>query len=79
MADAAGRDELVRAALVELPDIYREALALYHLEDLAYKEMSEITGVAVPALKQRVRRGSILLREKIATLYPELVPVRRDG
>ena len=33
----------------------------------------------VPALKQRVRRGSMLLKEKIAAMYPELVPVRRIG
>jgi RNA polymerase sigma-70 factor (ECF subfamily) len=78
-ADARGRDRLVRHAMASLPPIYREALALYHLSDLPYAEISEITGVAVPALKQRVRRGSTMLREKIATLYPELTPVRTRG
>ena len=74
-----GRDALVRSALQTLPPIYREALALYHLEDMRYREISEITGVAVPALKQRVRRGSMLLREKITAMYPELVPTRTIG
>ena len=71
-ADAMSRDRLIRKALDGLPPMYREALALYHLEDLPYREISEITGVAVPALKQRVRRGSAMLRKKIVELYPEL-------
>ena len=74
---ANSRDAAVRKALHTLPPMYREALALYHLNDMQYAEMSEVTGVAVPALKQRVRRGSRMLREKIASLYPELAPARR--
>lgn len=65
-------DAKVRRALMTLPEYYREALALFHLQDMSYAEMSEITGVGVPALKQRVRRGSALLREKVQKLYPEL-------
>ncbi len=77
-ANASGHhnDRLVRHALGELPPKYREALALFHLQDLQYKEMAEITGVAIPALKQRVRRGSEMLRKKVTELYPELVPAR---
>jgi DNA-directed RNA polymerase specialized sigma24 family protein len=76
-ADAKSRGVLVRRAMAALPQIYRESLALYHLQDLPYREMEEITGIAVPALKQRVRRGSEMLRKKIAELYPELMPVRK--
>jgi RNA polymerase sigma-70 factor (ECF subfamily) len=73
------RDRKVRRALATLPPIYREAIALFHLEDMSYAEMEEITSVSVSALKQRVRRGDALLAEKIANLYPELVPERREG
>ena len=66
------RDACVRHALGRIPPIYREAVALFHLDDLTYAEMTEITGVSVPALKQRVRRGNRLLREQIEILYPEL-------
>lgn len=77
VSEALDRDARVRRVLMTLPQNYREALALFHLEDMTYAEMSAITGVQVPALKQRVRRGSALLRDKMAKLYPEFVPERR--
>lgn len=74
--EARDTDAKVRRALSTLPPIYLEAVALFHLQDMTYAEMSEITGVTVAALKQRVRRGDLLLSEKIAELYPELLPKR---
>ncbi len=72
-------DGRVRELLLQLPPIYREALSLYHLEDMSYAEMSEILGVAEPALKQRVRRGREMLRQMIDALYPEMGLARREG
>ena len=72
------RDRKLRHALSTLPPHYREAIALFYLEDMAYAEMSEITDVSVPALKQRVRRGLKLLRRAVENLYPELAPERMD-
>lgn len=74
--EARDTDEKVRRALASLPPMYLEAVALFHLQDMSYAEMSEITGVTVAALKQRVRRGDLLLGEKIAAMYPELLPKR---
>lgn len=70
--DDAQRDRRVRAALATLPRKYREAVSLFHLEDMTYAEMSEITGVKVPALKQRVRRGCLMLRDAVEQMYPDL-------
>ncbi len=67
------RDRKVRRSLATLPAIYREAIALHHLQDMTYAEMSEITGTKVPALKQRVRRGRRMLRDSMTRMYPELV------
>jgi len=75
--EAMERDRAVREALATLPPMYREAVAVFHLQDLSYAEMAEITGLKVPALKQRVRRGTKMLREAIGRLYPELVPIRK--
>ncbi len=70
------RDALVRSALATLPVAYREALALFHLEDMSYNEMSEITGTSVAALKQRVRRGGRMLKKAMERMYPQLLADR---
>ncbi len=78
--DAARRDAQVRQALSTLPLKYREAVALFHLEDMTYAEIAEITGTSVPALKQRVRRGLKMLGGVIERRYPELAhPPGKDG
>lgn len=74
--EANERDRQVRAAMLELPPIYREAVTFFHLDDMSYAEMEEITGVSQPALKQRVRRGTQLLREILVRMYPDL-PLNR--
>jgi RNA polymerase sigma-70 factor, ECF subfamily len=66
------RDSKIRRALDTVPQPYREALSLFHLDDMSYVEMATITGVGVSALKQRVRRGNDLLRSAVERMYPEL-------
>ena len=77
--DGFARDRKLREALAQIPAPYREAVILFHLDDMTYAEMAEITGAKVPALKQRVRRGIAMLRERLPRMYPELVPVRKTG
>jgi len=55
----------LRASLAELPTPQREALLLKHGEGLDYHEIAEITGVSVPALKMRVKRGLDTLRPRL--------------
>lgn len=69
-------DAQVRRAMAELDPIYREALALFHLQGLTYAEMEAATGVSEAALKQRVRRGKAMLAEIVTTLYPGTDPTR---
>lgn len=71
VVESAESDANLRRALATLPTHYREAVALFHLEGMTYEEMTLITGVTVGALKQRVRRGTALLREAVEELYPE--------
>ena len=78
VVDGDDRDRKVRAALATLPPIYREAVAMFHLQDMTYAEMQEVTATPVPTLKQRVRRGTLMLADKVAQMYPELVPERRE-
>jgi len=62
---ASAKEQLMRlrAALDELPYELREALILHSVQGLPYREMSDILGVTVTALKNRVVRGRARLRE----------------
>lgn len=61
------RERLLRA-LSELPDKYREAFELKHVDGQSYTEMEKLTGVSIPALKMRVARA----REMLKTLLQEV-------
>lgn len=69
-------DAAVRRALSTLAVHYREAVALYYLEDMTYAEMVLITGVSEAALKQRVRRGLEMLEAAYRRLYPNQTALR---
>lgn len=62
---AADRDDL-RDALVHLPEIYRTAVVLHDSEGLTMAEVARVTGVGVPAAKQRLRRGRMMLVTALA-------------
>jgi RNA polymerase sigma-70 factor, ECF subfamily len=50
-------------ALAALGPTVREAFVMKHVEGLSYEEMSALTGVAVGALKMRVKRAREALQE----------------
>ena len=64
-------DAVVRGALATLPALYREAVALFYLENMTYAEMEVITGISESALKQRVRRGLAMMEQAVIRLYPD--------
>lgn len=72
-------DASIRRALGTLAVPYREAVSLYHLQGMTYAEMVEITGVSEAALKQRVRRGTLMLESAYRRLYPERATSRIVG
>jgi len=65
--ELAGRQALsaLERALQALPDAYREAFVLFHVESLSYLEMSRVTGARVGALKVRVHRAREMLRSRL--------------
>jgi RNA polymerase sigma-70 factor, ECF subfamily len=62
------RDEL-REALVHLPYIYRSAVVLHDGEGLTAREVAEIAAVGLPAAKQRIRRGRMMLVSALAPTH----------
>src|SRR5215471_18234003 len=68
-------DELGRAiqeATDTLPEGYREVFLLKDVEGLSYEEISEMVGISVPAVKSRLHRARLALREAIDAFYKEV-------
>jgi len=68
-------DELGRAiqeATDTLPEGYREVFLLKDVEGLSYEEISEMLGISIPAVKSRLHRARLALREAIDAFYKEV-------
>jgi RNA polymerase sigma-70 factor (ECF subfamily) len=56
----------VREALAELPDSYREAVSLRHLDDLPYREVAAVLGVSEENARARASRGRAVLQRLLS-------------
>jgi RNA polymerase sigma-70 factor (ECF subfamily) len=54
---------ILEAALDRLPDHYRAVLVLKDVEELSNEEVAEVVGDSVPAVKTRLHRARMALRE----------------
>lgn len=61
----------IRQATDQLPDSYREVFLLKDVEGLSYEQIAEITQDSVPAVKSRLHRARLALREAIDAFYRE--------
>lgn len=62
---AEARAELLDA-LVRLPVIYRTAVVLHDMEEMTVAEIADVQGIGLPAAKQRLRRGRMMLVSALA-------------
>lgn len=53
--------ELLQDALLRIPLIYRSTVVLHDAEGLSMSAVADIQGVGLPAAKQRLRRGRMML------------------
>lgn len=74
---AAGVDQMLdrqmlagqaRAAILRLPDLYRDAFVLRDLEEMSTAEVAEILGIEIAAVRQRVHRARLMLRGYLSAL-----------
>jgi RNA polymerase sigma-70 factor (ECF subfamily) len=63
--------ETVEAAIRELPAIYREAFVLRDVEEMTAEEAAEVIGITVAALKSRLLRARLMVRETLADSLEE--------
>jgi len=61
----------IRLATDRLPDRYREVFVLKDIEGLSYEQIAEITGDSVAAIKSRLHRARLELRNAIDEFYIE--------
>ena len=62
----------IRQGTDALPEGYREVFLLKDVEGLSYEEIAEMMAISVPAVKSRLHRARLALREKIDTFYKEV-------
>lgn len=68
-AQAREVEEVIREAIQELPDGYREAVVLLDLEGLTYKQAAELMGLTLGGFKTRLHRARLHLRNRLQGLY----------
>jgi RNA polymerase sigma-70 factor (ECF subfamily) len=67
-AEQQERSERVRAAVLELPAEFREAVVLCELEELSYEEAAHLSGCPIGTIRSRLHRGRALLMAKLEIL-----------
>lgn len=70
---ASTREQLRRlqAALIELPEGQREALVLFHLEGMPYKDIASVLDVPVGTVMTWLHRGRARLQAMLAAATPK--------
>jgi len=66
MVEAEEMRQLLEEAIDELPEIYRAVFILRDVEGLPAKEVAEILDLSVPAVKSRLLRARLFLRERLS-------------
>jgi RNA polymerase sigma-70 factor, ECF subfamily len=66
MLSASQRSELVRSGVLRLPEKYRIVVLLRDINQLSTEDAAAALGLSVPALKARLLRGRLMLRESLA-------------
>jgi RNA polymerase sigma-70 factor (ECF subfamily) len=63
--------EIIEKAVNELPEPYRVVFHLRDIEGYSNDEVSEILGLSVPALKSRLHRARLFLRDRLSDYFYE--------
>jgi RNA polymerase sigma-70 factor (ECF subfamily) len=69
--------EALRAAVAELPDIYREVFVLRDVEEQNIEETARALGINPGAVKVRLHRARIMLQKRLAPFLKTTAPARK--
>ncbi len=66
------QDKYIQEALDQIPPYFREVVVLRDIQQLAYDEIAEITGLPMGTVKSRINRGRTKLQVLLKDIYPFL-------
>ena len=69
-AESSIQDAYIQQALREIPASFREVVVLRDVQQLAYEEIAEITGLPMGTVKSRINRGRTKLQALLRAIYP---------
>lgn len=69
-AESTIQDKHIQQALNEIPASFREVVVLRDVQQLAYDEIAEITGLPMGTVKSRINRGRTKLQALLKDVYP---------
>ncbi len=68
--ESALQDEYIQEALGAISSDFREVLILRDIQQLAYSEIAQITGLPMGTVKSRINRGRSKLQSMLGGIYP---------
>lgn len=71
LVERAELSEVVREAVMQLPEEQRVVVVLQRFQHLSYEEIAEVLGLSIPAVKSRLHRAKLNLK-KALTPYLEV-------
>src|SRR5262249_36210712 len=64
--------QLIERAIAGLPEIYRDVYVLADVEGLPNADIAQMLGLSVAAVKSRLHRGRLLMRDALAPHFEEV-------
>ncbi len=64
--------QLIERAIARLPETYRDVYVLADVEGLSNAEIGEMLGLSLPAVKSRLHRARLLMRDALAPHFEEV-------
>ncbi|GMU87571.1 MAG: RNA polymerase sigma24 factor [Ignavibacteriales bacterium] len=68
LTDSGIMDTMIQDALMQLNEVYREAVILRDIQELSYEEIAELLKLEVGTVKSRINRGRARLKELLKEL-----------
>ena len=63
---------MIEKAIAGLPESYRDAFVLADVEGMPNAEIAEMLGSTVPAVKSRLHRARLMMRDALAPHFEEV-------